>query len=115
MGTEEQTKAVLKHHLDSFLALDFEQLLSDYTDDSVVITPTGTVHGLQELQGAMGQMAGLFTPETVSQMKVLTQDVQGEGAYIAWTMGDVVPFGTDTFIVRDGKIAFQTLGMHTPQ
>ena len=115
MASDDQTKAVLKHHLDSFLALDFAEVLADYTDDSIVMTPTGTFRGIQELQEAMGQMAGLFTPENLSQFKMVSQDVQGEVAYVSWSMGDAVPFGNDTFIVRDGKIAVQTIGMHLPQ
>lgn len=115
MTAEEQTKAVLQHHVDSFMALDFAEVMADYTDDSIVMTPSGTVKGLQQLQEAMGQMAGLFTPENLSQFKLLAQDIRGEVAYMAWTMGDAVPFGTDTFIIRDGKIAVQTIGMHVPQ
>ena len=60
-------------------------------------------------------MAGLFTPENLGQFKLLAQDIQGEVAYVACTMGDAVPFGTDTFIIRDGKIAVQTLGIYVPQ
>ena len=115
MATDDQTKAVLMHHLDSLMALDFAEVLSDYTEESVVISPAGTVHGLEAIQGAMGEMAGLFTPESLSQLSMLYQDIQGEVAYLAWTMGDVVPFGTDTFIIRNGKIAVQTIGMHVPQ
>jgi hypothetical protein len=46
---------------------------------------------------------------------LLAQDIHGEVAYVACTMGDAVPFGTDTFIIRDGKIAVQTLGIYVPQ
>ena len=115
MSTQEQTAAVLKHHLDSFLASDFPTILSHYTDDSVIITPAGTFKGVAELQEAIGQMIGLFTPENLSQMQMLRQDIQGEVAFVAWTMGDAIPFGTDTFVIRNGKIAVQTMGMHLPQ
>ena len=114
MTTEDTTKAVLKHHQDSFLALDAEQIMVDYTDDSTIIMPTGTVHGLNELQEGMGQMMHLFTPENLSKFKILYQDVRGEIAYLAWTMGDVVPFGTDTFLIQNGKILTQTVSMYIP-
>ena len=115
MTTEDQTRAVLNHHVESFLKLDFAEILADYTDDSIIMTPTGTVRGLAQLQEAMGQMAGLFSPENLSRFKILTQDVQGEVAFQAWTMGDAVPFGADTFIVRNGKIAVQTIGIYVPE
>lgn len=115
MTTEDRTMAVVKHHLDAFLAADFQELFADYTDESVVMMPTGTVSGLQQFQEAMTQLAGLFTPENLSQVKIRYQDIQGEVAYVAWSMGTAVPFGCDTLIVRNGKIAYQTVGMHIPQ
>ena len=30
-------------------------------------------------------------------------------------MGDAIPFGTDTFIIRDGQIQVQTIGMYLPE
>ena len=101
--------------MDSFLAQDFKEVLADYADDSIVITPTGTARGINELEAAMGQMAGLFTPENLSQMNVLHQDIHCELASVSWTMGDAIPFGTDTFIIRDGKIQVQSIGMYLPE
>ena len=42
-----------------------------------------------------------------------TQRTNSDVAYIVWTVGEGIPLGTDTFIVRDGKIAQQTWAMHT--
>ena len=115
MTTEDTTRAVLKHHADSLMALDAEQIMADYSDDSTLMMPTGTVHGLKELQEAMGQMMPLFTPENLSKFKILRQDIRGEVAYIVWSMGDAVPLGSDTFLIRDGKILTQTVVMHIPE
>ena len=38
-----------------------------------------------------------------------------DAAYITWNIGREVPLGTDTFVVRNGKIALQTFAMHTAQ
>jgi hypothetical protein len=43
----------------------------------------------------------------------MTEDaraVEGEIAYITWHT-DQIAFGTDTFVVRDGKIVAQTVAM----
>ena len=45
-------------------------------------------------------------------MNVLHQDIHCELAYVSCTMGDAIPFGTDTFIIRDGKSQVQTIGMY---
>ena len=46
-----------------------------------------------------------------SDFQMSKQAVEGEVAYIVWSASSPkydVPLGTDTFIVRDGKIMFQT-------
>jgi hypothetical protein len=45
---------------------------------------------------------------------MLRQDVEGEIAYIVWTAGDIVPFATDTMVVRNGKVLIQTFASYKP-
>ena len=105
------TQAVLDHHLAAFGAGDTHEILADYTEQSVLITADGTIRGLDALREAFdGFFGGLFAPGTYDfTMEALT--VEGEVAYIVWhadcASADVA-LGTDTFIVRDGKIAVQT-------
>ena len=114
MTTQDQAAAVLQHHMDCALAGDSQGVLSDYTEDSIIIMPTGTFRGVEGYQEAMGQLSHLFTEENRSKMNMVRKEVQGDVAYLAWTMGDVIPFGTDTFVVRNGKIATQTIGLYIP-
>ena len=44
----------------------------------------------------------------------IEQVAEGEIAYIVWTAGDLAPLGTDTFVIRDGKIVVQTFAAHVP-
>jgi hypothetical protein len=37
--------------------------------------------------------------------------VQGEVAHITWSAGPALPLGTDTFVVRQGRIVAQTFAM----
>lgn len=37
-----------------------------------------------------------------------TQEAHGEVGYIVWSIGELIPLGTDTFLVKDGKIVQQT-------
>jgi hypothetical protein len=42
---------------------------------------------------------------------MLKQVIEGEIAYIAWTFESEkvsIPFGSNTFVIRDGKIVTQT-------
>jgi uncharacterized protein (TIGR02246 family) len=108
------TQAVLDHHLAAFGAGDADKIATDYTADSVLITPDGAVNGRDAIHATFTAIfAGIFAPGTYEfTMDVMT--VEGNVAYIIWharcaTM-DVV-FGTDTFVVRDGKIAAQTYAL----
>jgi ketosteroid isomerase-like protein len=105
------TEAVLNHHLQCFGAGDLEELLKDYTDETVFLSPDGRLTGLEQLREAyQGFFAGLFKPGTY-EFTMDHMEIEGEVAFIAWhsvNEGADVTLGTDTFIVRDGKIAFQT-------
>ncbi len=48
----------------------------------------------------------------MASFQITKQEVIGEIAYIAWKAEPAVPLGTDTFVVRDGKIAYQTFAIH---
>jgi ketosteroid isomerase-like protein len=109
------TQDVLNHHLQSFAAGDAEELVKDYTDESVLLTPDGPVKGREALQAAFaGFFDGIFKPGTYD-FSMDKSEVIDDVAYIVWhatTSAGDVPLGTDTFIVRDGKIALQTFAMH---
>jgi hypothetical protein len=48
----------------------------------------------------------------MENFEMVRQDVEGELAYIVWKSASAVPLGTDTFIVRKGKIVMQTFAAH---
>ncbi|MFB9823185.1 nuclear transport factor 2 family protein [Halobaculum roseum] len=112
-GSSATTESVLDHHLDAFATQDMEEMLADYTDDSVVITNTaGTFHGLDEIRTLFEGLFAEFEQEGVDfqlDRKVVEDDI----AYIVWhaeTPDNSYEFATDTFHVHDGVISTQTLG-----
>lgn len=50
------------------------------------------------------------TPSSVTESVV-----RNHVAYITWSVGNELPLGTDTFVVRDGKIVSQTFAMYAPK
>ena len=105
MSTED-TKAVLDHHQEMLDAGDVDGLMSDYTEDSVFITNLGgAVKGLEGIRSVFAATAG-----GMPGFELLGEVVEGDVAYIWWT-SEGIPFGTDTFVVRDGKIATQTVAL----
>jgi ketosteroid isomerase-like protein len=105
------TGHVLNHHLQALGGGRLDDVLEDYVEDSVLITPDGTNKGLREIRSVFeGFLSGLFKPGTY-EIAFDARHVDGEVAYIVWhakcAAGNIA-LGTDTFIVKDGKIAVQT-------
>ena len=104
------TEDVLDHHLEALLAGDLEAILADYDETAVLATPDVTVRGLAALREFFGSVVtDMLQPG--SQIEATTQVVEGDYAYIVWRGESEkyrFPFATDTFVVRDGKIVFQS-------
>jgi ketosteroid isomerase-like protein len=106
------TQQVLDHHLKAFGAGD-HGILEDFAEDSVVFTPDGLLRSPGERRSLFETLFADFArPGTSFEMK--KQIVDGETAYIVWsaeTADNVYELGTDTFVVRNGKIVTQTLAV----
>ena len=75
------------------------------------VSRTLAERGLAALRAAFeGFYGGLFKPGTYS-FEMDRIDISGDVAFILWhssNLGAEVTLGTDTFVIRDGKIAIQT-------
>jgi ketosteroid isomerase-like protein len=104
------TRDVLDHHLGAFGEGDLDEILADYEDGSVIITPDGTYHGLEEITGFFRGLFDEFGQEG-AEANIDLQKVEDEVAFITWhgeTPENVYEFCTDTFVVRSGVITTQT-------
>jgi ketosteroid isomerase-like protein len=104
------TKDVVDHHLKSFSDHDLNAMLSDYATDAVLFTPERPLRGPDEIRPLFqGMLAEFGKPGAAFTLK--QQFVEGDYAYILWTADtadNTYELGTDTFIVRMGKIAVQS-------
>jgi len=104
------TKSVIDNHLNSFGRRDLNGLLGDYATDAILFTPDGPLKGLREIRPFFEALfADFSTPGSRFDLKHLSVD--GSYGYIVWqgeTAGQVYDLATDTFVVRDGKIAVQS-------
>jgi ketosteroid isomerase-like protein len=112
------TRDVINHHLQAFGKRDLEGILSDYAPGAVFFTEHGPLRGVDAIRPLFEALiAGFEKPGATFSMK--QQLVEGEYAYILWTAetADIVyELGTDTFVVRDGKIVAQSFsGKATPK
>lgn len=105
------TSDILQHHLSALGAQDIEAVVSDYTDDAVLLLPDGPVRGRDALRDFFTSFLKT-NPGLVDAIKLSRQDIEGEVAYIVWTAPGFLALGTDTFVMRDGSIAVQTFAAH---
>ena len=110
MGNKRTTQEVLDHHLHYLQNGHLEETLEDYCEDSVLINMTGPKKGLDEIRAFFKDSIATCLPAE-SDYKTIHQYVDGEIAYTVWSAESPfysIPYGTDTFIIRDGKIVQQT-------
>ena len=104
------TKDVLDHHIKCFGGGDLEGILSDYASEAVLFTPDGPLKGADAIRPFFQAMLAEFgKPGTAFSMK--HQSVEGDYSYVLWTAetaDNVYELGTDTLVVRDGKILAQS-------
>ena len=103
-------KEVLSHHLKCFGEGDLRGILSDYASGAVLFTPDGPLKGADAIRPLFEAMLAEFgKPGAAFKMK--RQFIDGDYAYILWsaeTADNIYELGTDTFVVRDGKIVAQS-------
>ena len=106
----EESQAVLDHHLAAVLENNLQAILEDYSEASIIVTPDSTYRGLAQIGSFFQAVLPSFPTEgtTIEMDRVFVED---NIAYILWHATSptlTVPFGTDTFIIEDGKIKIQT-------
>jgi predicted SnoaL-like aldol condensation-catalyzing enzyme len=112
------TQEVLTHHLDTFGKGDLAGVMADYSPESRLFTPNGMLKGPEAIRQLFTTQFKEFAKPGAS-FQMLRQDVDGDTAYILWkaeTADNRYEIGTDTFVVKDGKIVTQTFaGKITPK
>ncbi len=106
---EATTEAVMQHHEEALLSGNLDELAKDYTEDSVLFSPTETYKGPESIKAAFAAMMSMLSPEALANFKVTKQDIQGEYVYLLWTAAPTFPFAGDTFHIRNGRIMMQSV------
>jgi ketosteroid isomerase-like protein len=109
-----QAQDTLNHHLQSFGGGDIDAIVSDYTEGSVILFEGNLITGLDNIRAFFDDFITNTLPPGC-EFDIKHMQVVDDMAYIAWTAGtDALDFklGTDTFIIKDGKIVQQTIAAH---
>jgi uncharacterized protein (TIGR02246 family) len=100
---------VFTHHAQALGAGDLDEIVADYADDAVFITPAGVRRGRDGIRAAFTQLLA-DVPDAAWELK--TQIYEGDVLFLEWAANSAatrVEDGIDTFIFRDGLIRLQTV------
>jgi len=100
---------VFQHHAQALGAGDLDEIVADYADDAVFITPGGVVRGKDGIRSAFTQ---LLADVPNAAWALPTQIYEDDVLFLEWTADAEktrVEDGIDTFIFRDGLIRLQTV------
>jgi ketosteroid isomerase-like protein len=100
---------VFAHHAQALGAGDLDEIVADYTDDAVFISPSGVLRGPDGIRAAFTR---LLADVPNAQWDLKTQIYEGDVLFLEWAAdagATRVEDGIDTFVFRDGLIRVQTV------
>jgi ketosteroid isomerase-like protein len=109
MAATRSPQEVFEHHAQALGAEDLEEIVADYSDDAVFITPAGVQRGKDGLRQAFTKLLG-EVPQATWDIK--TAIYEGDIMLLEWGAeggGNRIEDGIDTFVFRDGLIRVQTV------
>jgi hypothetical protein len=104
---------VFAHHGKALGEGDLDEIVVDYADDSVLITPAGTARGKDGIRNAFARLLDDL-PNAAWELR--NQIFEGDLLFLEWAADSSVnrvDDGVDTFVFRDGMIRAQTV-RYTP-
>ena len=100
---------VFQHHAQALGAGDLDEIVADYADDAVFITPAGVQRGKDGVRAAFTQLLA-DVPNAAWNLK--TETYEGDVLFLEWAADSAqtrVEDGIDTFVFSDGLIRVQTV------
>ena len=100
---------VFAHHAQALGAGDLDEIVADYSDDAVFISPAGVLRGKDGIRTAFTRLLA-DVPDARWDLK--TQLYEDDVLFLEWTAdagATRVDDGIDTFVFRDGMIRVQTV------
>jgi ketosteroid isomerase-like protein len=107
--TTRTPQEVFQHHGEALIAGDMDAIVSDYSDDAVMITPAGTLRGKDGIREGFTKLLGDLPS---AEWELPTTIFEGDVLFLEWKATSEktkAEDGIDTFVFRDGMIRVQTV------
>lgn len=103
------TADVWQRHIDAWGKRDLDAIMSDYRENAVLVLNNQTYEGRPEIRKVFQRLFEIFDQ---GEQRVDTPTIKDRLVYITWhftSRGQQTLFGTDTFVVEDNAISYQTI------
>jgi hypothetical protein len=98
------SKAVWDGHLQKVLSKNLDAVMTDFTDQSTIITPEKTYVGAAEVRGFIGKFIDGLTPEAVKSMVMQAEVPRDDIVFSKFTVAAAKRTFIYTAEIRNGKI-----------
>ena len=107
------TQSVIENHLNAFLEnKGIDAIIEDYDDKAVFISEDKLYRGKAEIKQFFKQFINALPEGALENFSLRKMTIDGNIAYITWSVRTGISLGTDTFYINDGKITSQTFAMY---
>jgi ketosteroid isomerase-like protein len=100
---------IFQHHAGALIAEDIDEIVADFTDDALFITPAGVLTGKT---GVREGFTALLNDLPNAEWDIPTQIFEGDVLFIEWNAvseATLAMNGVDTFVFGDDGIRVQTV------
>ncbi|GAA4308281.1 hypothetical protein GCM10023115_37200 [Pontixanthobacter gangjinensis] len=111
------TQKVHDHHHQALIDQNLHEIMKDYNESSVLITPDGKVHkGTEQIRNTFEYaFREMFPPNC--EFNILQKVIEDDVVFISYQASNAETgqvfweYAVDTFIIEDGIIKYQTVGI----
>ena len=107
--TTRTPQEVFQHHGEVLVAGDLEGIVSDYSDDAIIITPDGVLRGKDGVRQAFEKLLGDLPS---AKWELPTTHFEDDVLFLEWKATSEktkAEDGIDTFVFKAGMIRVQTV------
>jgi hypothetical protein len=98
------SKAVWDGHLQKAMSKDLDAVMTDFTDQSAIVTPDKVYVGTAEIRGFLGNVIKGFTPEVLKSLVMKAEIPHDNVVFTILTVGAAKRTFVYTAVIKDGKI-----------
>jgi predicted SnoaL-like aldol condensation-catalyzing enzyme len=109
MAATRSPQEVFNHHAQALGAEDLDEIVADYSDDAIFITPAGVQRGKDGIHQAFTKLLSEIPQATWDLKTTIYED---DILFLEWDAeggGNRIQDAVDTFVFRDGLIQVQTV------